>query len=50
MREWELEAAVVIIVFMKHLEEIALGTADHMPTKWLRYNDSTFECWPHGPA
>lgn len=50
IREWELEAAVVIIVFMELLEEVALGTADHVPTKWLRYIDSTFALWLHGPA
>jgi hypothetical protein len=26
------------------------NTADHKPTKWLRYVDDTFAVWPHGPA
>jgi hypothetical protein len=30
---------VVSNIFKEHSEEIALDTADHKPTKWLRYVD-----------
>jgi hypothetical protein len=32
---------VVSNIFMEHFEEIALDTADHIPTKWVRYVDDT---------
>jgi hypothetical protein len=37
-------------IFMEYSEEIALGTADHKPAKWLRYVDETFVVWSNGPA
>jgi hypothetical protein len=40
---------VVSNMFMEHSEGIALDTADHNLTKWLRYVD-IFVVWPHGPA
>jgi hypothetical protein len=40
---------VVRNIFMVHFEEIALGTANHKPGKWLTYVD-TVVIWPHGPA
>jgi hypothetical protein len=41
---------VVSNTFTEHSEETALDTADHKPTKWLRYVDDTFVVWPHQPA
>jgi hypothetical protein len=44
------QSLVVSNIFMEHIEETALDTADYKPTKWLRYVDDTFMVWPHGPA
>jgi hypothetical protein len=41
---------VVSDIFMEHIEEVALDTADHKPTKWLRYVDDTSVVWPCGLA
>jgi hypothetical protein len=41
---------VVSNIFMEHSEETALDTANHKPTKWLRYVDDTFVVWPHEPT
>lgn len=41
---------VVSNIFMEHFEEVALDTADHKHTKWLRYINSTFVMCPQGPA
>jgi hypothetical protein len=41
---------VVSNIFMEHIEEIILDTADHKPAKLLRYVNDTFVVWPHGPA
>jgi hypothetical protein len=40
---------VVNNIFTEHSEETALDTADHKPTKWLRYVDNTFVVWLHEP-
>jgi hypothetical protein len=39
-----------VLIFMEHLEEIALDTAQHKSAKRLRYNEETFVVWPHGPT
>jgi hypothetical protein len=41
---------VVSNIFMEHLEEMALDTADHKPAEWLRNVVNTFVVWQHGPA
>jgi hypothetical protein len=33
----------------EYFEKMAVDTADHKPTKRLRYVDDTFVVWPHGP-
>jgi hypothetical protein len=40
---------VVSNIFIDHFEELALKTAIHRPSLWLRYVDDTFVIWPHGP-
>jgi hypothetical protein len=40
---------VVSNIFMEHFEELALDSAQHKPSLWLRYVDDTFVVWPHGP-
>ena len=40
---------IVTNSFMKHLEEIAMQTANKTPSMWIRYVDDTFSLWPHGP-
>jgi hypothetical protein len=35
--------------FMEYLEKLALDSAQHKPSVWLRYADDTFVVWPHGP-
>jgi hypothetical protein len=40
---------VVSKICMEHFEELALGTAAHRPSLWLRYVDDTFVIWPHEP-
>jgi hypothetical protein len=35
---------------MEHLEKLALDSAQHKPSVWLRYIDDTFVVWPHGPS
>jgi hypothetical protein len=37
-------------IFIEPCEEVALDTADHKPTKWLRYVDDAFMVWPREPA
>jgi hypothetical protein len=39
---------VVSNIYMEHFEELALKTAAHRPSLWLRYVDDTV-IWPHGP-
>jgi hypothetical protein len=43
------QSLVISNIFMEHFEEIELDTADHKPTKSLRYVDTSV-VWPHGPA
>jgi hypothetical protein len=36
-------------IFMEHFEKLALESAQHKPSLWLRDVDDTFVLWPHGP-
>jgi hypothetical protein len=40
---------IVTNIFMEHFEKLALASAQHKPSVWLRYVDDTFVVWPHGP-
>jgi hypothetical protein len=40
---------IVSNIFMEHSEKLALVSAQHKPSLWLRYIDDTFVVWPHGP-
>jgi hypothetical protein len=40
---------VVSNIYMEHFEDLALKTAAHRPSLWLRYVDDTFVIWPQGP-
>jgi hypothetical protein len=40
---------IVSNIFMKHFEKLALDSAQHKQSLWLRYVDDTFVVWPHGP-
>jgi hypothetical protein len=41
---------VVSNIFMEHFEKLALDSAQHKPSLWLRYVDDTFVVWPHRPS
>jgi hypothetical protein len=34
---------------MEYFEKLALDSAQHKPSLWLRYVDDTFVVWPHDP-
>jgi hypothetical protein len=34
---------------MENFEKLALDSAQHKPSLWLRYVDDTFVVWPRGP-
>jgi hypothetical protein len=36
-------------VYMEHFENLALDSAQHKSSLWLRYVDDTLVFWPHGP-
>jgi hypothetical protein len=40
---------IVSKIFMDHFEKIALDSAQHHPSLWLRYVEDTFVVWPRGP-
>jgi hypothetical protein len=40
---------IVSNIFMEHLERLALDSAQHKPSLWLRYVDATFVVCPHDP-
>jgi hypothetical protein len=40
---------IVSNIYMEHFEKLALDSARHKPSLWLRYLDDTFVAWPHGP-
>jgi hypothetical protein len=40
---------IVSNIFMEHFEKLALDSAQHKPSLWLRYVDEKFVVWPHGP-
>jgi hypothetical protein len=35
---------------MEHFEKLALDSAQHKPSVWLRYVDDRFVVWPHRPS
>jgi hypothetical protein len=40
---------IVCNIYMEHFEKLALDSAQHKPSLWLRYIDDTFVVWRHGP-
>jgi hypothetical protein len=40
---------IVSNIYMEYFEKLALDSAQHKPSLWLRYVDDTFVVWPHGP-
>jgi hypothetical protein len=40
---------IVSNIFMEHFEKLALDSAKHKPSLWLRYVDDNFVVWPLGP-
>jgi hypothetical protein len=40
---------IVSNIFMDHLGKLALDSAQHKSSLWLRYVDDTFVVWPHSP-
>ncbi|KAJ4426021.1 hypothetical protein ANN_27648 [Periplaneta americana] len=40
-------SSLISNIYMEYFEELALSTASHKPTLWLRYVDDTFIIWPH---
>jgi hypothetical protein len=40
---------IVSNIYMEYFEKLALYSAQHKPSLWLRYVDDTFVVWPHGP-
>jgi hypothetical protein len=40
---------IVSNIYKKHFEKMALDSAQHKSSLWLRYVDDTFVVWPHGP-
>jgi hypothetical protein len=41
---------IVSSIFMEHFQKLALDSAQHKPSLWLRYFDDTFVVLPHGPS
>jgi hypothetical protein len=39
---------IVSNTFVEHFEKLALDSAQHKPSVWLRYVDDTFVVLPHG--
>ena len=39
---------VLADLFMEEFEQLAINTADHSPSVWLRYVHDTFVIWQHG--
>jgi hypothetical protein len=42
-------STIVSCIFTEHSEKLALDSALHKPSLWLRYDDNTNVVWPHGP-
>jgi hypothetical protein len=40
---------IVRNIYMEHFEKVALDSAEHKPSLWLRYVDGTFVVWPLSP-
>jgi hypothetical protein len=36
-------------IFTEHFKKLALVSAQHKPSLWLRYVEDTFLVWPHDP-
>ena len=41
---------VLANLYMEFFEEMAIDTATHKPTLWIRYVDDTFVIWTHGDS
>ena len=42
--------SVLANLYMEFFEEMAIDTATHKPTLWIRYVDDTFVIWTHGDS
>jgi hypothetical protein len=40
-------SSTVSNIFMEHFEKLALNSAQHKPSLWLRYLDDISVVWPH---
>jgi hypothetical protein len=40
---------IVINIYVKHFEKLALDSTQHRSSLWLLYIDDIFMVWPHGP-
>jgi hypothetical protein len=40
---------IISNLYMEHFKKLALNSALHKPSLWLRYVDDTLVVWPHGP-
>jgi hypothetical protein len=40
---------IVCNMYMEHFEKLALDSAHHKPSLWLRYVGDIFVVWPHSP-
>jgi hypothetical protein len=40
---------IISNIYMENFEKLALDSAQHKPSFWLRYVDDTFVVWLHSP-